>query len=52
MALPTTLHALGSAHHTVRVTTTVRDAAYGRALARAGIERLFNPHRRRGRFCR
>jgi len=37
------LHALQSARYTGQIAGVVRDAAHGRAMAQAGIERVFNP---------
>ena len=37
------LHALQSARYNGQVAGVVRDAAHGRAMAEAGIERIFNP---------
>ena len=37
------LHALRSVHYQGHVVAAVRDAAHGRALAEAGVERVLNP---------
>jgi Trk K+ transport system NAD-binding subunit len=37
------LHALHAAHYASHIAAAVRDAAHGRALARAGIEHIINP---------
>lgn len=37
------LHALRSNHNAGQIAAAVRDAAHGRALAQAGVERILNP---------